>query len=443
MVTPKMLHVLVADRNAGTLYCDPDGKLGFVYRPDYEGPDLSVSMPVEGREFWGRRVHAWFAGLLPDSLDVRRGMAAIAECGPNSVFGLLRVFGLDLPGAVQVLSEDSLDLLERESGYAEATPAQVRARLEKIAGAERRNAASRWMEPGERWSLGGNQGKIALRAFDGKWYTCLGNAASNVIVKPGVSWLDSQALDECVCMRLAKRVGLPTANVSLHSFDGYEAIVIERYDRVTLEGGSVFRIHQEDFCQALGVVPEKKYAADGGPTSAAAINLVDGDSTGRGKKLFFDALVFNYLLAATDAHAKNYSLLHTTKGLYRMAPLYDIASIMPYMKKGTVYRLAMSIGGENRVGWLRKASLAKFSSMHGLDQELLENRVDVLAERVMANIETTIDEFASCEGIDQLASLLIPRVRGLCQAAQRNVRVGSDRFKPFDASRLNPNVPRG
>lgn len=98
MVDTKTLSVLVAGVQAGTFVCNRDGELGFVYDVGYNGPDLSVCMPVEGKEFWGRRVHAWFAGLLPDSISVRRGMASVAECGPNSVFGLLRAYGMDLPG---------------------------------------------------------------------------------------------------------------------------------------------------------------------------------------------------------------------------------------------------------------------------------------------------------------------------------------------------------
>ena len=435
MVARKELQVFIAGRHAGSFICDKEGELGFVYEAGYSGPDISVAMPFQDKEFWGRKVHAWFAGLLPDDINVRRGMAAVAECGPNSIFGLLRMYGMDLPGAVQVIDDD-MAFRKRGSEYVEVAPEQVRARLENIVSEERRNKSYKWMASGERWSLGGNQAKIALRAFEGKWYSCLGDAASNVIVKPGVSWLNAQALDECICMRLARLVGLPVAGVRLQSFDGFDAIVIDRYDRITADTGMIMRIHQEDFCQALGVVPDKKYAADGGPTSAAALNLVAGDSTGRGRKLFFDALVFNYLIGATDAHAKNYSLLHVSRGKFRMAPLYDIASVVPYMEKGKVYRLAMSIGGENRVGWLRKTSLTKFAKMHGFDSDELADRVDVLAERVMTNVESAVNDFASCAEADRVASLLVPRVRGICKAAVRNVRVDSAHFKPFDASRV-------
>lgn len=106
------------------------------------------------------------------------------------------------------------------------------------------------------------------------------------------------------------------------------------------------------------------------------------------------------------------------------------------MKKGKVYRLAMSIGGENRVGWLRKTSLAKLGRMHGYDPNVLADRVNVLADRVMDNIEPAVNDFASCEGADKLASLLVPRVRALCKAAKRNVRVDGVQFKPCDVSRI-------
>lgn len=430
----KELEVLIAGRHAGAFICSDEGMLGFVYDEDYDGPDLSVGMPFEGREFWGKRVHAWFVGLLPDDIDVRRSMAVVADCSPNSVQGLLHEYGMDLPGAVQVVPFDAD--AARESSYHEVSPENIRKRLEAIVEAERISAVHRWTTRNEHWSLGGNQAKIALRVVDGKWYSCQGDSASNVIVKPGVTWLDAQALDECISMRLAKKAGLPVADVWLESFDGFDAIAVDRYDRITLDDGSVRRIHQEDFCQALGVVPEKKYAADGGPTSAAGMNLVAGDSSGRGRELFFDALVFNYLIAGTDAHAKNYSLLHTSRGAFRMAPLYDVASIAPYMKKGTVYRTAMSIGGENRVGWLRRSSLARFAKMHGLDQGELADRVDAMSERVKANLEPALNDFADCKGIDELASRLVPHVRALCDAAERNIRVDGKSFKPCDVARI-------
>lgn len=121
---------------------------------------------------------------------------------------------------------------------------------------------------------------------------------------------------------------------------------------------------------------------------------------------------------------------------YLLAPLYDLASAAPYMEKGKTYRLAMSIGGENRVGWLRKSNLARFAKLHGLQTADLSLRVDELSELIKGNLEEALNGFAGCSGIDELACRLIPRIRVLCDAAQKNIRVDAAQFEPVDISRL-------
>lgn len=437
MSVPKQLEVLIAGEHAGQLRMSTNGELSFVYSPGYSGPHLSINMPYSTDEYSGRRVSTWFDNLLPDNPQVRKGMAE--EAGTSmGVFPLLTHFGFDLPGAVQVVAPDSMDLLnDREQSYLQITRASIGERLRELEKSEAQNRIRSWAASEEHWSLGGMQAKIALRRFEGLWYECTGASASNVIVKPGACGLENQALVEFATMRLAKKCGIPCAKTSIESFDGTEAIIVDRYDRFISPGsGSVIRIHQEDLCQAMAIAPSKKYAADGGPSSLQIMSLLE-QAEGNSRRRFADALLYNYLTASTDAHAKNYSLLHPGPGRSMLAPLYDVASAAPFMKKGKPYHLAMSIGGENRVGWLRRSSLQRFAETHALDLGALIERTDELAETIVQNLDAALDDLPKREGIDRISELMRVRITALCRSAQRNIRVNTAHFKPVDITRFH------
>ncbi len=433
--SPRSLEVFVAGAHAGELRLSPEGALSFAYDSSYQGPDLSVALPVSRQVFTGKTVHAWFDNLLPDSPQVRQGMAA--EAGTSTgTFPLLSYFGLDLPGAVQTVAPDNLGaLLDRPLGYIQIAPSDIAQRLCEIVASESESRARSWARSEERWSLGGMQTKIALREFNGHWYECTGASASNVIVKPGVWGLSHQALAECVTMNLAARCGLPVAATRLTSFDGVDALVSQRYDRFTSPtSGLVTRIHQEDLCQATGTMPSCKYAADGGPSAPEIMELL-APAQDRSRARFIDALLFNYLTASTDAHAKNYSVLHPRGSEFALAPLYDLASAAPYLTRGKTYRLAMSIGGENRVGWLRRSSLERFARANRCDLQALIDRTEELAEAVKGNVEGALNEQRAQAGIDEVACALVPRITALCNAAMRNIRADHAHFEPVDIAR--------
>lgn len=429
------LEVYILKQLAGELHKE-DGVLCFRYDSSYSGPALSIALPQSSEVYKGKKVHAWFDNLLPDRMDVRAGMAHLANT-KNTVFDLLAFYGLDLPGAVQVVGDDTkARFSERVSGYEELTEHDVGLRLNAVLESEQKSTVQAWATAKEHWSLGGNQGKIALRSFGDKWYSCTGEAASNIVIKPGVAHLVSQALDECVTMRLVEKCGLPCARTYMHSFEGLSALVVERYDRITDSEGAVHRLHQEDFCQVLSVVPDKKYAEDGGP-GAPIIMGVLSRAADESQQRFFDALVFNYLTMSTDAHAKNYSVVHLSNSQFVLAPLYDVASLAPYMDPGRLarkpYRLAMSIGGENRVGHLRKTSLQRFARISRLDEKWMFDRAYELVARVLEELPRVFEDpdLAQMEGVDELASRFIPRIRKLCQATEKNLsRTGTNYYIP-------------
>ena len=186
-----------------------------------------------------------------------------------------------------------------------------------------------------------------------RWGDPWGAVPTTHILRPAVTGVDDHDLNEHLCLQAARELGLRAAPSWLASFGEERAIVIERYDRTGLPG-AVVRVHQEDLCQALGVPPSSKYENEGGPGAEQIARLLRREVRPRravddAVGLFADALAFNWIIAGTDAHAKNYSVL-LAGGAVRLAPLYDIASALPY---DDMYvpklRLAMRVGGEYRV----------------------------------------------------------------------------------------------
>lgn len=338
----------------------------------------------------------------------------------DDTYGLLQHHGLDLPGAVQICPIDMVEMAQRKSGGLEAiSECEIRSRLE----AALDTRAPSWTLADERWSLGGNQAKLALRLEGTRWYRCLGSAPSTVIVKPGVAALNNQALNEHICMNLAQACGLPAAHTYYTEFDGLGAIVVDRYDRIQMNDGSVVRVHQEDLCQALSCPPARKYPFDGGPNSAEILSLLSGIGSPNDTKAFAAALFFNYLVGATDGHAKNYSLLHPHGSTVRLAPLYDIASALPYERKHGAgpWRCAMTIGGKNRIGWMRRGPLERFDRLGGFEPGFSRNLMFELAQRIPPRLEEVLGTNHDVPGVAELGNRLLPRVQALCSTTLKNL----------------------
>lgn len=415
----KHLNVLIAGQQAGTLEQSSSGALAFSYLGLYGGTPLSTAMPVSNHVYGDKRVRPFLFGLLPDDPEVRRNLGAEFGVSGNNPFALLEHVGLDCPGAVQFCTDERLGETLSRAGALEAASDQDIAR--RLAQGRIRHGGA-WTDLSEHWSLGGQQSKFALRLKDGAWYRCLGSAATTHILKGGISTLEHQALNEFVCMRLADACGIPAARVAYRSFADEQAIVIERYDRVVDDKGNVARIHQEDLCQALGVLPENKYPEYGGPSAADAVRLLKatGDCASRNLALFTQMLFFNYLIGAPDAHAKNYSMLFGPAGEAVLAPLYDVASALPYARPRERLRTAMGIGGENRVGHVGKGNLDRYVQQNrlaeaGLDEMTCRTIMAQLAKMIPEKLSATLAEADGIPGIRDLGERLEEPIATLCR----------------------------
>lgn len=426
------LTVSLSGHRCGTLAEDSYGALSFTYEPSYDGIPLSLSMPVGLARYGDRVVRPFLMGLLPDDQGTRSSIGAPYGVSGDNPFRLLRIIGKDCPGAIQI-SDPADDIAPEDShDYVELSEHDIEDRLAAI----RQDAASAWIDNHAslfgHWSLGGCQAKLALRHQNGHWYECFGDAATTHILKPGVTGFDHQALCEYLSMRVAHSIGLPTAQVEYLAFGDERAIVIARYDRKADGHGLVHRIHQEDLCQAMGTMPSAKYAEQGGPTTPRIISLLSSTGVNARDNIyrFILYLFFNYLIGATDAHAKNHSILLAAKDDFRLAPLYDVASIAPYRSLAPRSRkplcAALSIGGENRFGLVGARHIEKLVETNdlerfGMDSEMLRERFKMMAELIPPALsrELRIASDAGLEGANELAASFEFEVRAHCASALR------------------------
>jgi serine/threonine-protein kinase HipA len=414
------LAVLMNDRAAGTLTRLRGGQLRFdyddAYRERSDAIPLSISMPIQVRSHADRVVTAWTWGLLPDNEAVLTRWARQFHASASSPFSLLATpVGEDCAGAVRFVSPDKLDdHLDRTGDVLWLTEAEVAQRLREL-----KLDATAWLGRSftGQFSLAGAQAKTALLFEDGRWGVPSGRIPTSHILKPAVAGLDDHDLNEHLCLDAARRAGLLVARTRIAHFEDESAIVVDRYDRVRVADRTV-RVHQEDLCQALGRPPTKKYENEGGPSTKEIVDLFRQAMAPREADdaiwRFVDALAWNWLIAGTDAHAKNYSVLLASDSV-RLAPLYDVASALPYGVHEKKLRFAMKLGGHYEVltygnPWPRTAKHL------GIGVEELGDRVADLTAR-------TPDAFAaaaSAPAVNELHRALAPRlVDAVAQRAER------------------------
>jgi serine/threonine-protein kinase HipA len=252
------------------------------------------------------------------------------------------------------------------------------------------------------FSLAGAQPKTALLREDGRWGIPSGRTPTTHILKPPTGGFGGHAENEHFCLALARAVGLPAAASQVLRFRDETAIAVERYDRLR-SGKQVLRVHQEDVCQALGAMPTKKYQNEGGPGVTEIVELLRTHSSDRQEDVrsFIGAVGFNWLIAGTDAHAKNYSLLIAAGSRVRLAPLYDVASILPYddidLHKA---KLAMKIGGEYQLLLIGLRRWQKLTREVRIDADELVERLGAMARQLPDEISDARKR-AGGEGLDQ------------------------------------------
>ena len=396
------LLVYLGRRRVGVLTRNRHGKVELQYAEEWQSRrgavPLSLSMPLAARHHSTKVVEPYLWGLLPDNELILERWARRFQVSPGSAFALLGQVGEDCPGAVRLLRPDLVSLAGDRGGVDWLDERDVAERLRAL-----RGDVSAWRSPTDtgQFSLAGAQPKTAL-FYDGvRWGVPHGSIPTTHIVKPGVVHLDGSAQNEHFCLSVARELEIPVASSRVLRFEDEVSIVVDRYDRVVTAEG-VERVHQEDACQALGIHPARKYENDGGPGARAIVELLRESSLAPEADIdtFIAALVYNWLIAGTDAHAKNYSLLIGAGGRARLAPLYDIASALPYPDlQRQKLKLAMQIGGKYRLRDIGRRQWTKLAEELSVDAE----RVLSIAARLVRAIPqaaTEVLDRTRAEGLD-------------------------------------------
>jgi serine/threonine-protein kinase HipA len=421
------LEVWLYDRRAGRLERSR-GELSFTYAREYAadaGPPLSSAMPVREEPYGHTEAESFFANLLPEG-KARRAVAKLAHVSDGNDYGLLAALGGDCAGAVSLLPPGT----EPSGGGTSGAPGRRGsvdwlddARLAAAIDDLPRRPLMADPDGDIRISLAGAQDKLVIVVDGDRIGLPVGSTPSTHIVKTPIAGYDDTVANEAFCLRLARELGLGATSASAGSVAGREVLLVERYDRRPLMSRDhaaprppgTARIHQEDFCQALGLAPESKYENEGGPGLAACFRLVsDAVAVPAPDTLrLVDAATFNFLIGNHDAHAKNFSLLHAPGGT-RLAPFYDLLST-------TVYELgdkmAMKLGGEYRAGYVRRRHVERFASDAGLGVAPTLRRVRAFTDRTARAAESLAAKLRANGGhrpvIDRIVATVVARAEQL------------------------------
>lgn len=374
------LIVLLNGVIMGRIYKERQGRLRFAYDIEYlqSGPGipLSLSMPLIQEEHGHDAINPFLWGLLPDNEQVLRRWAARFHVSATNIFGLLSHVGEDCAGAVQFIPEDRMEeaMLGNRQYLSKDDIADLLAALRRDPGLTRR--------PDDigQFSLAGAQAKTALQYSRGRWYMPSGREPTTHILKPPRPDLNGHVENEHFCLRLAAAAGLRVPETSIQRFGGESAIVVERYDRQK-DADRLVRIHQEDTCQALRIHPANKYENEGGPGILQIMDLLNQSSRPvEDRRRFMAAIAFNYIMLGPDAHAENYSLLLGGGGQVRLAPLYDITSLLPYDRRRRDERFAMRIDNRYQDYGLQPRHFERMSRRCGYPPVELLGQIRVWAE---------------------------------------------------------------
>ena len=219
-------------------------------------------------------------------------------------------------------------------------------------------------------------------AKEGRILLPLNGTPSTHIIKTEIRNYPGSVENEWYAMSLAKVCGLSTAVSEIAVVGGKRRFISTRYDR-TLSEGRMIRLHQEDFCQMLGIDPKNKYETLGGPGIVASFQLLRELSVSAADVLeFIDRIIFNFLVGNGDAHGKNFSVLHKD-GIATLAPMYDIMSTAVYPDVGR--RMAMKIDDEYVFKGVSIGKFIRMSAKVGISEKIMLREIAKMSRRVRRN----------------------------------------------------------
>ncbi|MDE0150994.1 MAG: type II toxin-antitoxin system HipA family toxin [Bdellovibrionales bacterium] len=326
---------------------------------------LSKRLPLQKGSFPSDRVKIFFCNLLPEE-ELRKRLSKQYGISEDNYFGLLEKIGGECAGALSILPKNFS--FSQESSYEELSNQKLNDMIDN-----RANTPFIISHQSSRMSLAGAQDKLPVFFDNNKVYLPTGWHSSSHILKPPSTIWKNTAINELFCMTLAKKIGLNVPDVSIYNTGKHLCYLIERYDRVR-ENKELKRVHQEDFCQALGLMPSQKYQKNGGGVNLKnCFNFIEQNSSSPLKDIIqlIKWVIFNIVIGNCDAHAKNLSLLIHDNGDYTLAPFYDILSTTVYPDLNQ--ELAMKVGGDYSLNNTKQHRWKKFAEEIQIQATLIKN----------------------------------------------------------------------
>lgn len=386
----RKLDVYLSEVPVGQLTEDPErgGRdYKFLYLPEIAEraaglPVLSASLPGRVEEFDPMASRPFFEGLLPE-LTLRTEIGKRLHISESNSFGLLAELGRDCAGAVQLFPAGS-PLSDESHGVEWLTESELETLIREL---PTRPLGIDSDRKGTRLSLAGVQQKAVLvKSPSGIFGKPVGDTPSTHIVKPDFFREEAPDLpaNEYFCAQLARSMGFEVPEDEIFEVGGRRCFVSRRYDRTT-DGSRTIRLHQEDLCQARGLLPSFKYQAEGGPGFAELADSIRKVSSNPAVDLgrVFDLAVFNFVIGNADAHGKNFSFLYAENGA-RLAPFYDLVSTEVYDFNGD---FAMAIGECFSPGEIQAADWSDFAVDLGIRDPRPMGRAQDLASKIVSTAE--------------------------------------------------------
>ncbi|WP_338030486.1 type II toxin-antitoxin system HipA family toxin [Gluconacetobacter aggeris] len=397
-----------------------DENFAFAYNPEWlaykANFPISLSMKLRREPYPHQVIMPWLMNLLPEGDPLAAASRALGIASED-VMGLLERIGQETAGALSVMSlpREPEGPSNRQPDYRKIDPGEE---LEQIINDLPRKPFLAG-EDGVSMSLAGAQEKLPVMVRDMEFFIPINGAPSTHILKPDTERLDGGVYNEALCMTLAKKIGLNVPLVTTGRSGRRSWCLVERYDRIPRpkKGMLWMRLHQEDFCQALGRPPAAKYEVTGrgGGISLTDMFQVTRDQIkGRATLDLLNGVIFNLLITNVDSHAKNYSILLSGSGTPRLAPLYDLIAgdVWPHITQN----MAQSIGGQRRGRHVTARHWRRMAETAGLNPRMALEQVNHIAKKIQAHLEDAANTVRSMPAgdhgiLDEVVKAIRERVR--------------------------------
>jgi len=405
----------------GTLQVNKHGQMRFAYAPEWladaSRSPISFSLPKQEQPFRQSQCRPFFAGLLPEESQ-RDMIAGALGISKGNDFAFLDALGGDVAGALSLWPEGAVPPTPEPTGT--PGPLSDDELIELLDTLPKRPLLAG--REGLRLSLAGAQTKLPVVLVDDRVALPAPGQPTTYILKPAITRFPHTTENEGLVMTLAASVGLPVAHVAARIVGGRSYLLVTRYDRHFDASGRAHRLHQEDFCQALGIPPERKYAAEGGPTFKTGFDLLRRVTAVPAVAVLalLDAAIFNLIVGNADAHGKNFSLLYQAAGV-TLAPFYDLLSTVAYPDLSP--NLAMKIAKRATLEEIGPATWPAFADDIGLAASFVRRRVKELSDAVAAQVPLLPDSPAlavlDASALKEYAVLIASRAERLARTSTK------------------------